>query len=233
MNPLLAKTKILDYDHPSIQKLIHKRGWRSLTLEQRKQVIYQFVRDEIKFGYNRNDSISASEVLQDGYGQCNTKGTLLIALFRALDIPCIFHGFYIDKVMQKGAVTGVFYWIAPKEIIHSWVEVVGQEKTTVLEGFILDKAYIGSLIKRLTPGDTRMCGYGASTSDLLSKIKDWDGMSNTYIQNESITKDLGIYSSPDEFYQKYGTNLKGLKKWIFENYARYKMNKNLEQIRNS
>lgn len=233
MNPLLEKSKILDYDHTLIQNLIHERGWKYLPPDQRKKEIYKFIRDEIKFGYNKNDSISASEVLQDGYGQCNTKGTLLMALLRAVDIPCQFHGFYIDKIMQRGAVTGLFYLLAPRGIMHSWVEVMDQEKPTILEGFILDKTYIGSLVKRLRPEQKQMCGYGASTSDLPSKIQDWDGVSNTYIQNESITKDLGIYNNPDEFYQKYGTNLKGFKKWIYENYVRYKMNKNVEEIRNS
>jgi len=78
-----------------------------------------------------------------------------------------------------------------------------------------------------------MCGYGASTSDLPSKVKDWDGVRDTFVQNESIATDLGIYNSPDEFYQKYGTNLKGIKKWIFETCVRFKMNKNVEEIRNS
>lgn len=232
MNQLLEKTKILDYDHPSIQKLINERGWKFLPPEQKKKEIYKFVRDEIKFGYNKNDSIPASEVLRDGYGQCNTKGTLLMALLRAVDIPCRFHGFYIDKVMQKGAVTGVFYLMTPRDIIHSWVEIMSEDGPNILEGFILDKAYITSLIKRLEPGQKKMRGFGASTPDLPLAIKDWDGVSNTYIQKDSITKDLGIYDNPDEFYARYGTNLKGFRKWIYENYVRYRMNKNVEAIRN-
>lgn len=233
MNPLLEKTKILDYDHPSIQKLIHERGWRLMAVDKRKKEIYKFVRDEIKFGYNKNDSISASEVLQDGYGQCNTKGTLLMALLRALDIPCRFHGFYIDKIMQKGAVTGIFYLMAPRNIIHSWIEIMDTESPTILEGFILDRAYVLALTKRLESGQNRMCGYGASTSDLPSKINEWDGHSNTYIQNESITKDLGIYNSPDEFYKRHGTNLKGIKQWTYQNFVRHKMNKNVAKVRES
>ena len=37
---------------------------------------YNYVRDDVLFGYNIDDGISASKVLADGYGQCNTKGTL-------------------------------------------------------------------------------------------------------------------------------------------------------------
>ncbi|GIL17061.1 MAG: transglutaminase [Oligoflexia bacterium] len=233
MNQFLIKTNILDYDHPMIQKLIDERGWEKLAQDQKKKEIYKFIRDEIKFGYNRCDSISASEVLQDGYGQCNTKGSLLMALLRAVGIPCRIHGFYIDKVMQKGAVTGLLYILAPKNIIHSWVEIMDQEKLTILEGFILDKAYMCALMKNMKPDQKQICGFGASTSDLPSAINDWDGSSNTYIQNESIIKDLGIYDSPDEFYKIYGGNLSGFRKWIFEKYARFQMNQNVERMRNS
>lgn len=48
---------------------------------------YNFVRDEILFGYNADDTILASRVLAEGYGQCNTKGTLFMALLRGADIP--------------------------------------------------------------------------------------------------------------------------------------------------
>ena len=75
------------------------------------------------FGYNQSDDIAASDVLADGYGQCNTKGNLLMALLRALAIPCRFHGFTIDQQLQKGAIPTYVFWLAPKYIIHSWVEV--------------------------------------------------------------------------------------------------------------
>lgn len=233
MDALLAKSKILDYDHESIQKLITERGWKSLPKDQIKKAVYSFVRDEIKFGYNKNDSIPASQVLKDGYGQCNTKGTLLMALLRAVGIPCRFHGFYIDKVMQKGAVTGLFYSLAPRAIIHSWVEIMDDNQTRILEGFILDKTYMKSLVKKLQPGQKKMCGFGASTPDLPSAITDWDGVSDTYIQKDSITDDLGVFNTPDEFYVKYGTNLKGFKKWLYEHWIRFRMNEDVEQIRKS
>ncbi len=231
MNLLLQKTAILDYDHPTIKELIQKKKWLDLPPIERKIAVYSFVRDEIKFGYNKNDSISASEVLKDGYGQCNTKGTLLMTLLRAVGIPCRFHAFYIDKVMQKGAVTGVFYYLAPKKIIHSWVEVLDNDEVQELEGFILDKTYMQSLLKRLPLNEKKLIGFGASTDDLPSAIKTWDGTGNTYIQKESITDDLGIFNSPDEFYKKNGTNLSGIKKVLFENWVRHAMNKNVEKVR--
>ncbi len=40
----------------------------------------------LNFGITPCDDIRASQVLKDGYGQCNTKSTLLMALLRAVNI---------------------------------------------------------------------------------------------------------------------------------------------------
>ena len=142
MERYLRETKILDFCHPDIVELIQNRNWKSLSEHERIGSIYHFVQNDIAFGYNEFDEIPASAVIKDGYGQCNTKGTLFMALLRCVGIPCRFHGFTIDKKLQKGAITGLPYLLAPKNIIHSWVEVYYQEKWLNLEGFILDKKYL-------------------------------------------------------------------------------------------
>lgn len=101
----LEHTSLLDYEHKRIQKLIKKRKWKELPEFDRIKAIYNYVRDEILFGYNKDDNIPASKVLKDGYGQCNTKGILFMALLKACGIPCRVHGFTIDKKLQKGAMT--------------------------------------------------------------------------------------------------------------------------------
>ena len=138
---LLQPTRLLDFTHPDIEALVQKRGWQQLTIYERIGAVYDFVRNEIAFGYNEGDELPASGVLADGIGQCNTKSTLLMALLRAVGIPCRCHGFTIDKPLQKGAITGVAYALAPHRIIHSWVEVAFQGRWVNLEGFILDAPY--------------------------------------------------------------------------------------------
>ena len=145
MDRYLRETPMLDYGSASIQALIHKHGWNELPETERVRAIYNYVRNEILFGYNIDDSIPASRVLAGGFGQCNTKGTLFMALLRPCGIPCRVHGFMIDKKLQKGAMTGIVYRNAPQEILHSWVEVLLDGRWYELEGFILDKGYLGSL----------------------------------------------------------------------------------------
>ena len=101
MERLLKETPILNYNHLLIKNLIEQRKWNELADVDKVKNIYNFVRDEIKFGYNTSDTIQASDILKDGYGQCNTKATLLMALLRATKIPTRLHGFTIDKECKR------------------------------------------------------------------------------------------------------------------------------------
>ncbi|GCL65627.1 transglutaminase-like domain-containing protein [Pseudaquabacterium pictum] len=229
MHPLLAATPLLDVHHPDIESLVARRGWRTLSPYDRIGAVYDFVRNEIAFGYNEGDELPASTVLADGIGQCNTKSTLLMALLRAVGIPSRFHGFTIDKPLQKGAITGLAYALAPQRIIHSWVEVSLESRWIALEGFILDAPYLASLQRRF-PQARRFCGYGAATRDLSAPGVEWRGQ-DTYIQKEGIADDFGLFDSPDAFYARHGSNLSGLKRWLYERVIRHRMNRNVARIR--
>lgn len=230
MNNHLKETKILNYNHESIQKLVINRGWQKLDTIARVKAIYTYVRDEIKFGYNKSDDISASDILKDGYGQCNTKATLLMALLRATNIPNRIHGFTIDKALQKGAITGIWYILSPKKILHSWVEVNVEEKWYFLEGVILDKEYLNQLQKKNKSCRTTFCGYGVYTDNFENPPIDWS-LNNTFIQDKGINQDFGLFDTPDELYAKHSQELGSFKKFFFQNYIRFKMNQNVEKIR--
>jgi len=225
----LRETRLLDYASPAIAALIHDRGWLRLEGEARIRAAYEFVRDGIAFGYNTADNLPASQVLADGYGQCNTKGTLFMALLRALGIPCRLHGFTIDKRLQHGAVTGVFYLLAPREILHSWIEVHLIGRWINFEGFILDRLYLSALQARFD-NTGAFCGYGVATDDFRAPPVDWTG-NDTYIQHKGIVRDLGVFDDPDAFYCRHGTNLAGWKRRLFENWVSHVMNRNVARIR--
>lgn len=226
----LQKTLILDFDYSAIQSLIQEKGWQAMSEANKIEGIYNFVRDDIKFGYNVDDNIPASQVLMDGYGQCNTKANLFMALLRAVGIPNRMHGFTIHKALQKGAITGVWYTLSPKNILHSWVEVYFDGKWYNLEGLILDTTYLTALQNKFSECKTTFCGYGAYTDNFSDPQVDWN-RNHTYIQEKGINYDFGIFDSPDEFYRKHQQKLSLVKKWIFRNYVRHLMNKNVEGIR--
>ena len=184
VDPLLTATRLLDFEAAPIADLVAGRGWQALGEHDRIGAVYDFVRNEIAFGYNRSDDIPASEVLADGYGQCNTKGTLVMALLRALGVRCRLHGFTIHKALQRGVVPELVYPVAPKEILHSWVEVETENGWVDLEGFILDTPFLESLQREF--GETEsLCGYGAGTGCLNAPPVEWTGR-DTYIQNDLL-----------------------------------------------
>ena len=227
----LKKTKMLDYDNPLIADLIKNKGWKELDQFERIVSIYNFVRDDILFGYNIDDDISASRVLKDGYGQCNTKGTLFMALLRACDIPCRIHGFTIDKKLQKGAMTGFVYKNAPANIFHSWVEILFEDRWYEIEAFIVDKKYLDKLQSIYRECNGAFCGYGVGVKDFKNPVIDFN-RNNTYIQSEGINKDFGVYDSPDDMLREHHQELTPIKKLAFRYIGRHMMNRNVKKIRN-
>ncbi len=230
MDRYLKETEMLDYSSKNIRQLIAKRKWDRLDAFRRVQAIYNFVRDEILFGYNTDDSIPASKVLADGYGQCNTKGTLFMALLRACRIPCRVHGFTIDKALQKGAMTGFVYKNAPQNVFHSWVEVYLDDRWYELEAYILDKAYLTRLQQQNSGCTGAFCGYGVAVQDLQHPVIDFD-RNNTYIQSEGINQDFGIYDAPDDLLKAHHQEMSPLKTFLYRHLGRHLMNRNVKKIR--
>ncbi len=231
MEKYLKETKMLDYSNKNIQRLIQERNWNDIEVFERLKSIYNFVRDEILFGYNIDDNISASKVLADGYGQCNTKGTLFMALLRACNIPCRVHGFTIDKKLQKGAMTGIVYKNAPQNVFHSWVEVNFEDKWYELEAYILDMEYLRKLQRKNSHCTGAFCGYGVAVKDFKNPIIDFD-RNNTYIQSEGINQDFGVYDSPDDLLKEHHQEMSVIKAFLYRNLGRHLMNRNVNKIRN-
>lgn len=231
MEQYLRETPLLDFSAANIQRLINDKLWKQADEYHRIKLIYNYVRDEILFGYNIDDGIPASKVLADGYGQCNTKGILFMALLRGVNIPCRVHGFMIDKKLQKGAMTGIIYRSAPKNIFHSWVEVCLDGIWYELEAFILDKGYLSQLQNINSTCSGTFCGYGVAVKDFHNPIIDFE-RNNTYIQSEGITQDFGIFDCPDDLLINHHQEMSLFKAFLYRNFGRHLMNHNISKIRN-
>lgn len=231
MEQYLRETPMLNFLAANIQRLISDRQWENADAYHRIRKIYDFVRDEILFGYNVDDSIPASRVLSDGYGQCNTKGTLFMALLRGVGVPCRVHGFTIDKKLQRGAMTGIVYKNAPENIFHSWVEVYLEGVWYELEAFILDQQYLSRLQEINAGYRGAFCGYGVAVKDFHNPVIDFN-RNNTYIQSEGINQDFGIYDCPDDLLKEHHQEMSAFKAFLYRNLGRHLMNYNIKKIRN-
>lgn len=230
MYQYLRQTPLLDYEQADISRLIAERGWVELPEKEKIARIYNFVKDEIKFGYNAFERVPASKVLRAGYGQCNTKAQLLMALLRGCSVPCRFHAFLVKKELQRGALAGIVYWLAPRKIQHSWVEVHFEDQWIALEGVILDPEYIAGVRSMSSTPSGHFCGYAIATDNIRQLVNEWHGV-DTFIQHRAIVENLGIFESPDDYYANHKANVRGFKALLWRLIFCQRTNANVQKIR--
>lgn len=229
---LIKETKMLNYTSYKLEQLITTNNWKDIDEYEKIKYIYEYVQNEILLGFNSSDLLTAEQVLVDGYGQCNTKATLLMALLRGVGVPCRIHGFEVSKYFQQGTTTGLVSLLAPKYIIHTWVEVYYNKQWLALEGVITDKKYLAAVKSKYKDIEGEFKKYAISTSDFKNLTVNWKGNS-TYVQSASIINDLGVFNSPDDFFSKYNQHLSKLKNFMYVNIGRKIMNRNVKKMRNS
>lgn len=228
----LEKTTMLNFDAESIQALIKRRNWLSLDEYNKIGSVYNFVRNEILFGYNRSDLLTAEQVLKDGYGQCNTKATLLMALLRGVGIPCRLHGSEVNKYFQKGATSGLVSLLAPQNIVHTWVEVLYMGNWIALEGAITDEDYVNAVKNKFEKVDGSFAKFAIAVPSLKSLNLDWHGK-DTYVQHDAVVVDYGVFDNPDVFFEKHPQTWSKLKNFAYVYVGRKIMNRNVAKTRKS
>jgi len=232
MEEYLKETKMLNFNSAKISDLVREKGWLELDEFHKIKNIYEFVQNDILFGYNSTDIFSAVEVLQDGFGQCNTKATLLMALLRSVNIPCRLHAFNVSKDFQKGALPQIIYLLAPKYILHTWVEVFFNDKWIALEGVIIDKDYLYTVQQKYTEYKGIFKKFAIATKD-LETVNIALTVNDVFIQKEAVVDDYGIFSSPDILFSKHTQNMSKIKLYLYSHIGTKMMTKRVFKIRNS
>lgn len=230
MKQYLNDTTMLNYCEQEIAELVKAKKWNDFDEYNKIGVIYDYVQNNILLGYNKCDNLTATQVLSDSIGQCNTKATLLMALLRAVGVPCRLHGAKVTKVFQRGLMPKIMASLAPPLIVHTWVEVCYNGEWLCLEGVITDKAFIAGLRQMFPNYKGEFFDYAVAVNDFSNLQIDWRGES-TAIQQQAVKEDLGVYDSPDEFYSEYKQDYRGIKKYLYENIGRKIMTNKVAKIR--
>lgn len=230
MNEYLKQTNMLNYGSAEIMNLIAERGWKKLDGFHKIGAVYDYVQNEILFGYNENDTLLATEVLSDKIGQCNTKATLLMALLRGVGVPCRLRGLEVSKEFQKGATNGIIAVLAPSRIVHTWAEVYYNEEWLALEGVITDKKYVNALKEKYKDVSGTFMRYAVATKNLSELSVDWNG-EETFVQSEAVVHDYGIFFSPDDFFAKHGQYWGKVKQFLYAHIGSKMMTRNVARVR--
>ena len=119
MEKYLKDTPMLNYNTKQIVDIIKAQGWSGLNEFEKIGAIYDYVQNRFLLGYNKYDNMTATQVLADCYGQCNTKATLLMTLLRAVGVRCRLHGTRVTKVFQRSLIPEIMAKLAPSLIVHT------------------------------------------------------------------------------------------------------------------
>lgn len=120
----LTPTGLIDSDHPAVTAFASRHA-RGACGRERAVALYYAVRDGFRYDPYRIDlspaGMRASRVIENGYGWCVPKATLLAAACRAVGIPARV-GFadvrnhLATERMRRLMQTDVFYWHGYAEI---------------------------------------------------------------------------------------------------------------------
>lgn len=191
--------KLADADHPMVKKTAERLTQDAETDRHRLQCLFLFVRDEITFGFpTKGDLVPASETLQTGIGQCNTKATLLLALCRASGIAARIHFSLISKDIQRGFFTGIAFWLMPQNISHAWIEVEIDNEWRRIDSFINDMPLHMAAKQELarrgwTVGFSLALTEGETSADLDIDVESFEQMA-------AVTGDHGVWDDPADYY---------------------------------
>jgi len=191
--------KLADFENPVVGRTADRLVVSSNSVREKLQCLFRYVRDEITFEFPpEGDFVKASDTIQRGYGQCNTKAALLLALCKACDIPAKIHFSLISKDIQKGFFTGLAYWLMPNEISHSWIEVKVDERWRRIDTFINDRELYQAAKEELNRR-----GWQTGFSLALSNgdvSPDLNLDSEAFQQMAAVTSDHGTWDDPADYY---------------------------------
>jgi hypothetical protein len=208
--------RLADYDHPLVKETAERLTQTEITLRGKLEQIFHFVRDDILFAFpDDGDFVKASDTIRLGYGQCNTKATLFLALCKAADIPARIHFSLITKDIQKGFFTGLAYWLMPQDISHSWIEVEVEGKWRRIDTFINDLPLFNAAKAEIKRRGWSV-GYSVALKDGEASA-DLNLDQEAFQQMAAVSEDHGTWEDPSAYYAdtKYKNRPGRLRIWFY------------------
>ena len=207
---------LADYQDPIVRETATRLIFGEKTTRDKLHRIFDYVRDDIVFAFPKEgDLVKASETVQRGFGQCNTKATLFLALCKAVEIPARIHFSLISRDIQRGFFTGIAYWVMPKEISHSWIEVEVDGQWRRIDTFINDLPLFNAAIAEL---EERGGSVGYSVA--IGKEKPSAELNldkEAFQQMAAVTKDHGVWDEPADYFSsnRYKNRPGAFKLWLY------------------
>jgi transglutaminase-like putative cysteine protease len=198
-------------DAMSMEQIVDGVAGGAVTERETAIALHDYVRDRIKFGFNRYfDAGTPEQIAVCGTGHCNPKSRLLAALFRQVGLESHLHFVVIPKTILRGAIPGSRYWMIPVELSHSFVEVRVGGAWCAIDSHIVDTPLLQAALARLRREGGTM-GYGVR----IDSTNLWDGQSNAFSQYDPalVAEDHGRVDDPMAYFRspRYRNHVMGLR----------------------
>lgn len=182
-----------------IRELAQRITNKFSTEHEKAVALHDYVRDNIKFGFNRYFDLSTPDNTLDlGMGHCNPKGWLITALFREANIEAHNHFVVLPKELIKGAVSPDRYWLIPAQISHCYTEVKVEGTWYNIDSYTLDGPLFKAARAKLSEEGLTI-GYGTHIHSTI----DWDGKTDAFSQfnKDMMIEDHGRVDSFETYYR--------------------------------
>jgi hypothetical protein len=197
------------------------------------KAIYMFVKDNIAFGTQFDSTLTASQILGQGYGDGVGKTILFAAMSRTAKIPTRFHGYMALSSFLHGLEPLSVITKLPKKILAITPEVFIGDRWISLGGVTLDCLYVERLESIMHTLQYYCYGYGLA-SDLdypifLKSQRIWDGVSDTACQTKAFAEDLGLHTKASSLIEQH--SLKGANAFMWSKFTAPAITKSIQRIR--
>ncbi len=194
------QTVLADFDDPLVRETAALLTKGVPDVRGKIERLFYYVRDDIKFGFPpRGDLTAASETIRLGIGQCNTKGTLFLALCKAAGIPARLHFSLITRDIQRGLFEGFAYRLLPPLLSHAWLEVEVDGSWRRIDGYINDAPFFDAAREAL-----RRCGWNTGFSVACAGGEasiDFAPEDERFVQMDAVVDDHGVWDEPAAYYR--------------------------------
>ena len=194
------KDLLADFNDPLVRETAARLTNYLPDVRSKLGALFDYVRDDIEFGFPpKGDLTAASETIRLGIGQCNTKGTLLLALCKAAGIPARLHFSLIRKDIQRGLFEGLAYRLLPPRLSHAWLEVELDGSWRRLDGYINDAPFFdaaGESLRRRgwDTGFSVACAEGRASCAFAPEDE-------RFVQMQAVVDDHGVWDDPADYYR--------------------------------
>jgi hypothetical protein len=168
--------------------------------------LHDYVRDTIKFGFNRYfDMSKPNDTLKLRIGHCNPKAELMVALFREAGLESHHHFVVLPRGIIREVIPPGMRWLIPTELSHCYTEVKVEGTWRNIDSYVLDGALLTAARRRLSE-EGRPFGYGT----YARSTNHWDGRSDAFsqfdkdmmLEDHGRVDDLRTYYRSDRYRNK-------------------------------